>query len=426
MGMKRTLLLLITAACLRAETHNLTLKQAIDLALNQNTDLIIARIESQKAELAVRVARDPFSPKLVVGSGAAYTTGYPQSIEGSAPSIVQARTIMSIYNQPQKYLVAQARENMRTSTIDENMKRDDVAFRTASLFLDVLRIEQSRELATKQIDSYAKVLEIVQARVTEGRELPITAKQADFNVTRARQRAEILGLDADYGEASLSLVLGFGSDDRVHPVDTDVAIPDVPVDEDRAVQDALANSKEIRRLESQLMAKTFEVKSYRSARLPVVDLVAQYALLAQYAYVDFFRRFQRNNGQLGVSIQLPVLAGTGSAAQAYRSEADVSRVRTEINSTRDRIAVETRKAFKDIHRAQLVRDVARGDLDLTREQLSVTLAQMNEGRAALRDVEALRSAESEKWIAFYDAQHGVEKAELNLLRQTGTLVAALR
>jgi hypothetical protein len=34
--------------------------------------------------------------------------------------------------------------------------------------------------------------------------------------------------------------------------------------------------------------------------------------------------------------------------------------------------------------------------------------------------------EQEKWIAFYDAQHALEKARLNLLRQTGTLVAALR
>jgi hypothetical protein len=41
-------------------------------------------------------------------------------------------------------------------------------------------------------------------------------------------------------------------------------------------------------------------------------------------------------------------------------------------------------------------------------------------------VDNARLAEQEKWIAFYDTQHVVESARLDLLRQTGTLLAALR
>ncbi|MDQ1471182.1 MAG: outer membrane protein, partial [Bryobacterales bacterium] len=59
-------------------------------------------------------------------------------------------------------------------------------------------------------------------------------------------------------------------------------------------------------------------------------------------------------------------------------------------------------------------------------QLSVLLAQMNEGRAGLRQVEEARFNEDEKWIAFYDAQFSSEKARLNVLKHTGELTAALR
>jgi hypothetical protein len=41
-------------------------------------------------------------------------------------------------------------------------------------------------------------------------------------------------------------------------------------------------------------------------------------------------------------------------------------------------------------------------------------------------VDDARLAEQEKWIALYDAQHLVENARLDLLRETGTLQAALR
>lgn len=66
------------------------------------------------------------------------------------------------------------------------------------------------------------------------------------------------------------------------------------------------------------------------------------------------------------------------------------------------------------------------DLDITRERLSVALAQFEEGRTPLRQVEELRSAETEKWLAFYDAQATLDRAELEVLRQTGTILAALQ
>jgi len=58
--------------------------------------------------------------------------------------------------------------------------------------------------------------------------------------------------------------------------------------------------------------------------------------------------------------------------------------------------------------------------------LSVTLAQFGEGRATLTDLVTMRTGENEKWIAFFDAQSARERARLNVLRQTGSLLSALR
>ena len=37
-----------------------------------------------------------------------------------------------------------------------------------------------------------------------------------------------------------------------------------------------------------------------------------------------------------------------------------------------------------------------------------------------------RFQESEKWMAYYEAQHMLERVKLDLLHQTGTLTAALQ
>jgi hypothetical protein len=69
--------------------------------------------------------------------------------------------------------------------------------------------------------------------------------------------------------------------------------------------------------------------------------------------------------------------------------------------------------------------VARLDLEVAREQLSIVLAQMQEGRATLRQVEESRIVENDKWIAFYDSQYAIDRARWNVLRLTGQLTASI-
>src|SRR6266446_10857606 len=108
--MKLPAIFLVLAVCASAplalsEVRTMTLRQALDLALAQNPDLMLARLDQQKARDQVIIAHDPFVPKVFAGSGAAWTTGFPNSIEGSAPSIFQAKTVMALYDRPQSYQV---------------------------------------------------------------------------------------------------------------------------------------------------------------------------------------------------------------------------------------------------------------------------------------------------------------------------------
>src|SRR5260370_42542569 len=124
---------------LYAEVHPMTLRQVVETAIKQNPDIALARLDEEKARLAVRIARDPFARRVTVGSGLAYSNGFPMSIEGSAPSIVQARASQYIFNRPQSFTVAQAKEDARGASLAVNSKRDEVPYRVASLYLDAER-----------------------------------------------------------------------------------------------------------------------------------------------------------------------------------------------------------------------------------------------------------------------------------------------
>src|SRR5579871_1761626 len=170
--MKTTLLFVFSAGVVLAEVHPLTLAQAVDIALKQSPDLVLARLDEQKAQYGIRVAKDPFVPKIYAGSGAAKTWGYPSSIEGAAPSIIQARTDMSLFNRPKSYELARARENARGAGISVQSKSDDVVYQTASLFLDAQQMARSVASLKLEVEGLERTSDAIKVRVEEGRELP--------------------------------------------------------------------------------------------------------------------------------------------------------------------------------------------------------------------------------------------------------------
>ncbi len=423
---KIAIFVLAVASLAAAGIHPLTLRQAVTLALSQNPDLSLARLDADKAREAIRVARDPFTPRLTVGSGLAYSDGFPMSIDGSAPSVVQARASQFIFNRQQTLAVAQAREDARTAVFTANSKRDEVAYRVASLYLDAERAARVGELARKDVESRQKVLETVQAMLAEGRALPLDEKIAALRAAQARQTAANLEDDQAAAETALALALGFPAEDRVRPVAEERAAAPLPASEEEALQQAVDSSQNLRRIESEIASKKLELRGAKAARWPRADLVAQYGMLARFNnYNQFFKTFQRNNGEIGVSFQLPLISGSGVGGQTAQSEIDIAHLQLELKDARNHLASDLQEAFRAARRASNAAEVSRLDLDVAREQLSVDLARMQEGRLSLHQVEEARIDENEKWVAFDDAQYALEKARWDVLRLTGALADVL-
>jgi outer membrane protein TolC len=410
-----------------AEIRVMTLGQALETALKQNPDLALARLDQQRLREEITIAKDPFAPKVVGFSGLAKGSGFPLSVENSAPSIIRTDLRMALFNRPLSYQVAQANEAARSAELNLGARQDEVAYRVAALFLDAERAGRSLTTAERQIQSLVRVADLIGIRVSEGRDLPIENRRAALAVLKARQSIDDLTTDMIEAETRLAMALGLDADDRVRPAQEDRPAVELPASEERAIEDALDRSRELKRLESDLQIKQLEAKRHKAERLPKINAIASYALLARYNNYDrFFSAFQRNNWQLGGSFEFQIIPGRAATAAASQAEIDAAKIRVEVSRTRNRIRSDLRLGYQRLRRTEGARDVARAELDLAREELTVRLAQYDEGRLPLARVEEARAAEQEKWLAYYSAQHGLERARLEVLRQSGTLLAALR
>jgi outer membrane protein len=410
-----------------AEVHPLTLQETLQIASLQNPDVVLARLDEQRAEEGVRIAQDPFRPKVYGGSGLAYVYGYPNTIEGNAPSLFQFKTDMHLYNKPQSYGIAAARELVHSFEYAAESKADAAAYQAADLFLTANELEHEYQTTTNQIPSLEKVVSAMVAAVNEGTELPVELTRARVNLAMSQERAGAARLDADYYEMMLAVALGFPAADRIKPIDSDLPPGLALPPEDQAADTALRNSRDLRQMQADVLAKQMDVRALRSARRPQVDLVAQYALFARYNYQYYFpsSKFQHNNFEIGAAVTIPVLIGAARGGQLAQTYTDLEKLRIQTDQLRTRILADTRRSYQQWKKAESIRDLSRQQLELARQDLSVLLAQNNEGRVAISKLEQARVEESSRWTALYEAEAQVTRTKLAILREMGTLVAAL-
>jgi outer membrane protein len=398
----------------------LSLKRAVELALQNSRDLQVARIQASIAERAAFITRAEFLPNLFAGSGAAYTHGIPETPGGRAPAIFDVTYTEQVFNRP---LWGQARELQEQASgqklILEDV-RNGVIQRTASAYLELSKVRHSLELLRKQQESAEKILQVTQERQNEGFELPVEVTKAQL--TRARVKQRILQFEGREDEIEVFLrgQLGLAQNQII-----EVAPEDLPGAAEQAGADlvALAQTQNvsIRLAESDARAREFRLKGEKGGHLPTIEAVGVYSLLGKFNnYAQFFNHFQRNNVNLGVQIQVPIFSAR------IKGNIDIARInldvaRASLSNKKMEVSAEVRQKTRRIREMEAAREVARLELQLAQQRVGVLQSQFSEGQVNLREVEQARLEENDKWMAYLDATFQRQQAQLDLLRAAGQL-----
>jgi outer membrane protein TolC len=420
-----SLFALCTAAF--AEVHTLTLQQAVDRALSQNPDVVIAQLDEVRARLQIDAANAPRSLQVYTGSGMAYTHGFPVPLDGNPPAIIQFNARRTFFDLPQNYRTAQAKELARASGITTRQRREEVAYRVTAAFLDAEHAALGAKAAADEVTNLDRIRSLVEVNVREGRERSIEARQAEVNVKSARMTIREFESVQTSSEISLAQILSFPPGDRVRPALEERARSLQTVSEEQAIREAQDQSLALRQLQSQIVAKEWEAKSHRAEKWPKINLVASYSMLSKFNnFEDYYRTFSRHNFQIGASIQIPILTGTGPKTAAAQVDVDIQKLQREVEREKRRIAGEVQQSYDDLDLAQDRLDLRQDSLDLIRERVSQELRLFQEGRATTLQLETIRAEEQRAWNSYYEAQRTLEIARLNVRRATGTLLASVQ
>jgi len=398
----------------------LTLKHAIELALQNSKEIQVAKIQASVADHAAQITRAQFMPNLYAGSGAGYTYGIPETPGGRAPSIFNVSYTEQVLNEPLRGQAKETQEQAKAQKIVLEDAKNSVITRTAMAYLELGKVRHSLELLRKEQQSAEKILQVTQERQGEGYELPVEVTKAQLTKVQVVQRILQLEGREDELEVFLRYQLGLPETQSI-----EVTPEELPGEAEQAgdnlVAMAITRNAELQLAESDLRAKEFRLKGEKRGYWPTLELVSVYSVLAKFNnYTQFFTTFQRNNFNAGIDVHMPIFSAQTKAAVGM-AEINLEAARVNLTNKKTELTADVRQKTRRVRERDAAKEVARLELQLAQQNVAVEQAQFAEGKLNLREVEKARLEENEKWMAYLDANFQKQQAQLELLKTAGQL-----
>jgi outer membrane protein len=410
--------LLSSLATLVAEP--LPLRRAVELALSHGTITAVANADTQHAFAAYREARNQFIPQFILGSGLGKSWGFPLSLEGSAPSIINLNGQSSLINPALRDFVRAAKTEWQAATLQSKDQRNQLIQETVLSYAELSKWEALLTHLRQEHADALKNEQVVNQRIQEGVDNPLTRNQARLTTARVHLRVTEAQGAIDVLRNRLSQLTGLPAPSIETVPESIPPLPEVKQDDDLAGK-AVQTSPAVQAAESRALAQDFRARGEHKAMWPAVDFATQYALLSRYNNYDlFFKTFQRHNATIGVAIRFPFLSPT-QHARAQSTDAEALHARKQEEATKNQVSEETLRLQRSVEQLAAAQEVADLAYQIAQSNLEALQVRRDAGSATWHDVEDARDQANQRYNALQDANFELERARITLLRATGEL-----
>jgi outer membrane protein TolC len=409
--------LIFTLPC---RAQELSFRRAIELAVKNSTGTALAQADQQSARAAYLAQKNLYLPQMTLGSGVAYSNGFPLSIEGSAPSIINLNSTQYLLNFAQRDFNKAAKTQWESAENQAKKQREDVILETAVDYMQLDQLMSRIRVLQQEQQAAERAQNVTRERVQAGLDAEVELTRSQLEAARARLVIEQANGDAEVLRMRLSQLTGL----PIAAIQTDtVSIPKMPAVPNGAdlIQQAVENSSKVDAAEKAAEAKELQARGQEKQLLPAIDLAGQYGLLARYNnYDEFFRKFQRHNVTVGLVIRFPFL-NFAQKAQADAAAAEAVKAKRQADAVKEQVANETAALQNTVRRLAAAKEVARLEFELAGSDTESVQAKVNAGSSNLRELEMARAAEQQKYSDYLNASFELEKAQLQLMHAAGEI-----
>jgi len=429
---------LVVGMPIQAATINITLDEAVDLAVRNNREVASARHGIEKAQAQVAEALGNALPTLNLSAVYQRNVQVPvffipnfQDPNAGLQAIrvglknqynVGFQASQILFNSAVFTGIGASRIYEQAASEQANATIAKVITDTKKAFYGALLAREFAGISLASLKNGEENLATIKLLFAEGLVAEFDAIRAEVGVENIRPLVTQANAAYQNAVSALQTQMGVGLADTYTPVGTfDALLPDIP-DEELAMAKALKDNFDLKALELQVQVAGEFVTVARSDYYPTLALYGNWTNQGQSD--NFSNVLSATSSGVGLNLSMNLFNGMRSTARVEQAKADEQVLRTAVQQARDGIRLQVRAILNNIASAR--QRIAAQQRTVEQAQRGYDIAQVRyrEGAGSLLEISdadlALSRARTNSVQAlhdFYAAKADLDRALANIDRK---------
>ncbi|MGJ1269683.1 TolC family protein [Sphingobacterium spiritivorum] len=416
--------------------EELTLKEAIQYALQNKADAKKSKLDVINAENKISEVRSNALPQINLSAGLTYNpiiqkialpdftgqTGGTTLVEmgqkwQATPTVSMTQ---QIFNQSVFTGLKAASTTRAFYQVNHEMTEEQLIERVANSYYDVYQAKMQLETIESNLKSTRKTRDVIFGSYSNGLAKKIDLDRTDVAVNNLESSKLQKMNEIQLKENALKFVIGMD-------VNKEIQMPKSTFNIDLKIANLdtaqLDNRTEIKLLATQRQLNIFNKKSIEAQYYPTLSLQAS------YGYAGFGQKFPlvNNNGvwanfaSIGLNLSFPIFNGFATRSKVRQAQIDIDKLDVDIADRKLGLMTEANNAQKQLKNSLLNINVQQANMELAKEVLSNVENNYKNGLATLTDLLDAEKAYAEAQNNHSTALLNYKVAEIQIIKSNGNL-----
>ena len=415
----------IVGAAAQDLPQQLTLSQALNLALSNNSTLRTAQNRLEQASGEYMQSRSALLPQVEVHARQAYLTINLLGLGINIPTVPQGKTepfgsmdaratltqdLVNIANLQAWKSSGSKRDSSRLLVANA---REVVVLNVVGAYLEALRSKASRDALAEQTKLAEDLYRLTEDRVKQGVSAPLEANRAQQQVNSLEQQRQ--EAEQNYIGAKLTLAntlqARITSDFEVE--DASAYGVETIIEREAAVKTALASRADYRAAEANVRAAQLQVDSVKANRLPTLSTSFSDGQSGSTPVHNV------NTYRLAAALDVPIFTSGRIRGQIDQAQGSLREAQSAMDQLRSQIEADVLTAFAGVEWAQKQVVTSIANVKLSREEVQLSKQRFTQGITDNTEVVNAQDRVSRADDARVRALYTLGLARANLARATG-------
>ncbi|WP_289664399.1 TolC family protein [Flavobacterium panacagri] len=422
-----------------AQTTTLTLKDAVNYALQNKADAKKAKLQVENSEYKIQEVRSRALPQISANGNLTYNPIIQTTVIDGAGFGQPGTTIQAAFGQPWTSTAGlsltqaifdqsvftglkAARSTREFYQINDQLTEEQVIERVANNYYSVYVQKERLTLLDSNYVNTTKVRDIVKGQFDNGLAKKIDLDRIVVKMSNIDTERQQIKNQITLQENALKFYMGM-------PIETQI---DMPKEEFEVVPAALTQEPNIENRTEYLLLKkqeellVYNKKAMEAGYYPTLSLSAGYNYIGQGPEFPWFAKPEKgvywsDFSAIALNLHVPIFTGFGTRAKVRQADVEIRSLQEDIKDTKLSLDLDYKNAMTQINNNLVTIQNQQENMRLATEILSNTKNNYLQGLASLTDLLDAENASLEAQNNYTRAVLNYKIAEISLIKSKGEL-----